>query len=199
MKSESSKRVDEVIAKGAKAVLKEKGFKKSGRSFYKEDGNFIQSVAFQTSQYNNPEDVKFSVNLNIVLPYFHEKWTNTPTPNNPSTAAAIISKRLGGEHWWNISLEADFAVIAEEVSNLLANQGLPFLEENSGIDKIITLVSSSAKPVYTDYDSKIVLAIIYSYLGKNDQAKATIDNLKSTNKVKAFKETIELIEDRLQW
>ncbi len=198
MKSESSKRIDEVITKGAKAVLKQRGFKKSGRSFYKEDGDFVQSIEFQSSQNNNPERADFAVNLNIVLPYFHEKWTNTPTPKNPAKAAAIISTRLGGERWWHITLETDLEVIAKEINDLLSSQGLPFLEENSDINNIIALVNSNAKPAYTAYNPKIVSAIIHSYLGEYAQAKVAIDNLKSTNKVKAFDKTIELIENRLQ-
>ena len=43
----------------------------------------IQVVNFQTTWLNTPEEARFAINLNVILPFNHEKWAGQPPPKKP--------------------------------------------------------------------------------------------------------------------
>jgi len=204
VKSDSSKKIDEVISVGVKQYLKDSGYKKSGRCFSKEGDDFIFVIDFQSSQYNEPSNAKFTINVDVVFPYFHEKWTNTPLPKNLSKAAKLISRRIGhlmpegSDYWWEVHPDSNAQEIGSEVQRALSNYALPFLQEIDSLNKALELVGSGTKPPYSMYNPDIITAIIHSYNGNIVLARSVLDELREKNKVKNFAKTIELISERLE-
>ena len=141
--SETSRLIDSIIAAGPAALLKDRGFRKSARSFHAQAGDLFQVVQFQASMWNTPDSARFTINLNIVLPFFHEKWTGKPFPKNPGSAAPIITQRIGllmagkTDHWWEISPESDVPSVARDVSTALSTHGLPFLDQHTSLDLLL--------------------------------------------------------------
>ena len=204
MKSDSSKKIDEIISEGTKKYLKDNGYKKLVRCFSKESDDFIFVIDFQSSQYNDPSSAKFTINVNVVFPYFHEKWTNTLLPKNRSKAAALISRRIGHlmpegcDYWWEVHSDSNAQNLGSEVQKVLSTYALPFFQEIDSIDKALELVGSGEKPPYSMYSPDIIAAIIHSYKGNVDLARSVLDDLHAKNKVKNFTKTIEIISERLE-
>ena len=203
VKSDSSNKIDEVISEGPTKYLKDNGYKKSGRCFSKEGDDFIFVIDFQSSQYNDPSSAKFTINVDVVFPYFHEKWTNTPLPNNLSKAAKLISRRIGHlmpevcDYWWEVHSDSNAQELGSEVQKVLSTYALPFFQEIDGINKALELVGSGAKPPYSMYSPDIIAAIIHAYKGDIDLVRSVLDDLRAKNKVKNFTKTIELISERI--
>ena len=204
VKSDSSKKIDEVISEGTKQYLKENGFRKTGRCFYKSGDIFIYVIDFQSSQYNDPTSAKFTINVNVVFPYFHEKWTNTPLPKNPSKAAAVISRRVGhlmndnGDSWWEVSSETNAQELGMDIRKILSSSALPFLLEIDSVNKVLELVRNGEKPAFSMYNPDIITAIMHKYNGNKDLARKVLGELRAKNKVKNFTKTIELISEHLE-
>ena len=204
MKSDSSKKIDEVIFEGAKKYLKDNGYKKSGRCFYKQGEEFVFVIDFQSSQFNDPSSAKFTINVDVVFPYFHEKWTNTPLPKNLCKAAKLVSRRIGHlmpagcDYWWEVHPDLNAQKLGSEIQNVLSTYALPFFQEIDNINKALELVESGAKPPYSMYNPDIIAAIIHSYQGNIDLVRSVLDDLLAKNKVKNFTKTIELISERLE-
>ena len=204
MKSESSKKIDAIIAENPKKYLKEQDYKKSGRYFFKEVNELIHTIDFQASKHNIPVEANFTINTGIVFPYFHEKWTGTPLPKNIGRSATLIHRRVGHlmtegkDFWWTVTPETNVNDVGIEIQQHLQNLIIPFLEPINTIDKCLELINSKTTPRYSMYNPDIIKAIIYNYKGNTQQSKSIITELRKTNKVKSFEQTIDIISERLK-
>src|SRR5262249_25392749 len=109
IKSETSRLIDQIIATGPAPLLKERGYRQLARSFNAATDGLYKVVQFQSSMWNTPDSARFTSNLMIALPYFHEKWKGQPFPKNPGSAAPILSQRIGHlmpekqDYWWKVT------------------------------------------------------------------------------------------------
>src|SRR5262245_21969112 len=131
VKSATSRVVDTIIALGPGPLLSSCGYRKFGRSFHVQDSAVFKIVQFQSSMWNTPRSGRFTVNLNIALPYYHEIWTGTPFPKNPGSGALIVQQRIGHlmpikqDFWWKVTPKSNAARIGSAVASALRNYGLP--------------------------------------------------------------------------
>ena len=203
-KSPSSKAVDAVIQGEVKTFLKSEGFRKSGRTFYRRKGEMIQVVYFPTSWLNTPDEAQFSVNLDVVLPYYHEKWTGQPLPKNPSSAAAICSQRLGfllpegTDKWWIVTPSMDYAPLSRELAELIRSMGLPYLDKAADLHFLRESLGSEKHFPGMLQSQPLAFAILLCYLGRKDVARSVLDATRSSNRFDGFGETIDLIQSRLE-
>nr|WP_086940652.1 DUF4304 domain-containing protein [Thaumasiovibrio occultus] len=138
--SEIGKRIDQVVKEGLSKVMKENGFKKSGRTFLKETQDGWKIVNIQASSGNLGADGKFAINLGIINNEIAEK-SGLNIPSKPKEYDAIVRERLGklvhGEdYWWEISDQTDISSLAKEITETMSGYGFPWLHKYSNIKDI---------------------------------------------------------------
>jgi hypothetical protein len=138
--SEIGKRIDQVIKEGLSKVMKENGFKKSGRTFLKETEDGWQIVNIQASSGNLGADGKFAINLGIINNAISEK-SGLNIPSKPKEYDSTVRERLGtlvhGEdYWWEISDQTDISSLAKEITETMFGYGFPWLQKYSNIKDI---------------------------------------------------------------
>jgi hypothetical protein len=202
-KSPSSKAVDAVIQGKVKSILKSEEFKKSGRSFHRQKGEVLQVVNFQTTWLNTPDEAQFTINLNVVLPFYHEKWTGQPLPKDPGSAAAVCSRRLGHilpegtDRWWTVTPSTDFAAVSHEVAELIRSVGLPYLEKVANLQYLCEKLGSGKHFPGMLMNQPLAFAILLCHLGREGEARRVIDETRRKNRAEGFCKTIDQIQERL--
>jgi hypothetical protein len=202
-KSPSSKTVDAVVQGDVKSFLKSEGFKKSGRTFHRQNGEMLQVVNFQTTWLNTPDEAQFTINLNVVLPFYHEKWTGQQVPKNPGSAAAICSRRLGHilpegtDRWWTVTPSTDCAAVSREVAELICAVGLPYLEKAANLQYLCEKLGSGKHFPGMLMSQPLAFAILLCHLGREEEAIRVIDETRRKNRAEGFGKTIDLIHERL--
>jgi Domain of unknown function (DUF4304) len=202
LRSESSRLVDAAIAAGPAPLLKAAGYRKLARSFHAHAAPFTTVVHFQASMWNSPASARFTVNLNIVLPFFHEKWTGQPFPKNPASAAPVASQRIGQlmpeklDHWWEVASGYGIDGIASQLSSALSDFGLPFLDRYSNLDLLVQEVQDKSA-TYRVGNPDLCLAILLSYRGEVSKAVRVLEALQQRTSHEGFAATIRTIAHRL--
>lgn len=167
---------------------------KSGRSFFRKRGEFFEAIYFQSSWLNTPQEACFYVNLHITLPFFHEIWTGGEFPKNAGSAANLVQVRLNKVLpdmakgiCYEVTPETEPAPIAEEISQLLIDYGLPYLDDRASIDWMLKSVEGKTKGSQTaqygiPYPPIVVNAILHAYQGRVNEAEEAIVLAKQTEK-----------------
>lgn len=204
-KSPSSKAVDSVIQGKVKSFLKSEEFRKLGRTFHRPNGEVIQVVNFQTSWLNTPALAEFTVNLNVVLPFFHEMWTGRPLPRNPGSAAEICSFRLGQllpektDKWWTVTPSTDCAFLSCEIAEIIRSVGLPLLAKTSDLQYLCEKLSSDKHVPGVLYNQSLTCAILLCYLGRINEARNILNEARrKKHHFSGYYELINVIEERLE-
>src|SRR5439155_20829431 len=110
---------------GPAAPLKSLGYKKIGRTFFKVDDGLYKVIGTQADKWNSPEKARFTFNLNVVLPFFHETYLGKPFPRDPGTAAWLTTERIGfvtpenRDLWWTVTPGKENPAVAESVTAAL--------------------------------------------------------------------------------
>jgi Domain of unknown function (DUF4304) len=125
----------------AKAILKEAGFKRAGKLFFKRVDDVWLLVEFQLSRDAvGPDALKFAVNLGA----YSIRVGRTGGPDleesqHPAFPMVHVRNRLGAgasDRWWLVQSEAEAEAAASEVGTLLRGEGLAWLESMDANDKI---------------------------------------------------------------
>ena len=202
-KSPSSKAVEAVIRGEVKSFLESEEFKKSGRSFHRQKDELLQVVNFQTTRLNTPDEAQFTINLNVVLPFYHEKWTGQPLPKNPGSAAAICSRRLGHilpdgtDRWWTVTPSTDCAAVSREVAELICAVGLLYLEKAANLQYLCEKLGSGKHFPGMLMSQPLAFAILLCHLGREKEARRVIAETRRKNRAEGFGKTIDQIQERL--
>ena len=117
----SSKALDILIGQALVPALRDRSFKRSGRTFTRLSGDLYHCVHVQASKWNTPEEAEFAVNLRVIWPRWHEIWVGKPVPSKPASSAPIADERVGNlfygrDHWWRIHPDADIESLGGEVA-----------------------------------------------------------------------------------
>ena len=132
--SDIAKRIDEVTRLGLAAPLKAAGFRKSARTFHRDDGDSIAVINVQASQGNLGGAGKFTLNLGRYIPAIEQVLGHAPLTAAPKEYDCTVRKRIGNlmpaqrDHWWELDANTSLDLLAAEVAAALTNHGLPWLE-----------------------------------------------------------------------
>jgi hypothetical protein len=96
-----------------------------------------------------------------------------------------------------VTKDADPEAIGSEVVKLLSEQGLPWLSRFSGVSDIADFVNSDPARQYLHGRLGLTRAIVSHCRGQIIQARDFLEVLKQENKVRAYNETIAVIEARM--
>jgi len=203
-RSPSSRAVGEVIRIGPAPMLKARGYRRTARTFFQHEGELYKVVNFQASRWNSPDCAEFTVDLSVVLPFFHEMWTGRTFPRNPGSAAPMVQERIGTlmptgrDHWWEVRAEVNVSAVAEEVRESLEKYGLPYLDSNASTVALMErLESGLALPGVLPPHPLLCRAILLTYYGCLQEAGEAIRSLAQSNTHEGFGQTIIAIAGRL--
>jgi hypothetical protein len=204
MKSETSRLIDQIIKTGPAPLLKEAGYRKLARSFHADAGGLFKVVQFQASMWNTPDSARFTVNLIITLPCFHEKCIGQPFPKNPGSAAPVLSQRIGDlmperrDFWWEVAPTSDVGHIASHLTQALSEGGLPFLNRHANIQALTEAAERKGAMRLVPMNPELCLAILLSFQGKTAEAARVVQDLARNNTHAGFADTIAEIAGRLE-
>ena len=153
VKIDFKKKLDE-ISKSIHPILKEKGFKKRGRTFNKDlENGLIQVVNFQMSKFYNHYEREFTVNLGVFIKEIYDLQYDKKTFIQEYDCR--YRNRLGNidnetDVWWNLNIKDSYN-IKNEIKELIKDKGFNWFEKLSSRDKIIKSLEKENK----SYKSKI--------------------------------------------
>lgn len=207
-KSITSKLIDQIVGILGRDILGPAGYERKGRSFSQLAGQLYKVVHIQASMLNTPDSAQFAINLNIVLPYFHEIWTNKPFPSNPASGTSILGQRLGmvmpdrSDHWWRIAPDSDIVFLAHEVASQLKTYGLPFLDRLANVDYMLAILKSGRTQDIVGSGillaAPVVRSILLASIGQRAEAKRILTECRQSQPHVPLAQTAILIEHRLK-
>ena len=202
--SPSSKAIDSTIAAGPRELLRSCGFRKMSRLFSRQTNDIYHVVDFQASQFNDPDDASFTVNVGVTHPGLHETYCGRPFPTNPGTAVHAISIRLGRlipsqqtDLWWDVSPDTDVTALGESIASLLRAHALPFLDTFGSVTDVLDALSTNPERFGVGKESQVFEAILHSVTGSADEAEAVFAELLAGKSSEGFKNTVQIIRQEL--
>lgn len=144
-KLELQVKVDDIIKVSINPLLKELGFKKSSRNFYKEVGNFGLCFNIQSSIYNDENEVRFTFNTGIVFPDIYELFYDLKLSKFPKEYDCIQRRRIGSlmntsDYWYIIKKDTNLTNVHEEVKLHMEEYVIPYFLKFNCNENIFDLI-----------------------------------------------------------
>lgn len=137
--SEIAKRIEGVVRAGLAPLLKGKGFRKKGGSYYRSDGGGVVSVVnVQLSQGNSANEGRFTLNLGKYFPAVAQLEGMASDLEFPKEYECTVRRRIGElmpghtDHWWRIDAATDEVVMAQQLVEAARDLALPWLNSLRG-------------------------------------------------------------------
>ena len=197
------KRLTRIINSSIAPILKENAYKKSKRNFCKEEELFYRVVTTQASVWGSKGAGRFTLNLNIAFPPFHELWTNKEFPKSIFSAAFIVQQRIGRltpnnkDLWWDVANDEEEELATKELKEVFIEFGLPFIEKFDLDIFQKNLNKKSISELGTMYNHDVIRASVLNSQGKIIDAKEVLDEAMLKTQNAGFKETLKTIKHRL--
>jgi hypothetical protein len=151
---------DEVTKKGLTPLLKADGYKKKGSNFRKDPTpTVLWLVNVQSSQWNNPTDGNFTINLGIFhrdLAALHDMLSGI---QNPLTRHCLVQSNLGT---WSLDSKTDLDALANAIAESWRLNGRKWMEHFSSLIETRTF--------FVDEQKTYFLAAMASHVLKEDNA-----------------------------
>ncbi|KPJ91600.1 MAG: hypothetical protein AMJ53_11285 [Gammaproteobacteria bacterium SG8_11] len=140
--SEIAKRIDAIIKEGLAPLLKNNGFKKKARNFYREYSDRVEVINVQASQWNEGNEGKFTINVGVYYPEISKILEAPPVSGAPKEYDCTVRERIGlltpenKDHWWHIDGSVNDLEVAENVANQVEKICFPWLSEMSDLENV---------------------------------------------------------------
>lgn len=172
---EPSDAINQVVALHIAPILKEKGFKKLGRTWVKDLTDYSFIINVQASRWNNSDvDAAFTINYGIYVPSIYPLLFGNQKPKSPKEYDCVLRKRVvesnKKEIWWNAYNYDDITKLGQEIELEVTNQCLGFFGKIRSLVDILSLVQPSLAEGAPW--SLLAGALIYAELGNTKQADA---------------------------
>ena len=170
--SEIAKRIDTIIKEGLAPLLKNSGFKKKARNFYREFENRIEVINVQASQWNEGNEGQFTINVGVYYPDISEITDAPPVKGMPKEYDCTVRERIGlltpenQDKWWKVDGSVNDQEIAENVAYKVKELCLPWLSEMSDLEKVKNYITNKLP---------FVAAGIALFQGNHGEASALIE------------------------
>lgn len=145
-------------------TLKLHGYKKLRTKFSKSKEDVLSIIQFQKDKRSPSNVCRFTINLAIVVECLHPEWRGHLTRADAFDGNLQI--RLGrlmpepDDVWWEITEETDIELLKKELTELINNLAIPYLEKYSNKVNLIQLWESGESPGITDFQRKDFLTEI---------------------------------------
>ena len=153
MKSTALKNEYEGVLRSVDSLLKSRGFKRRGQVFRLfSDGN-CGIVEFQKSDKSSEDRLMFTINLGVVSGEL--LGADPATEKSLGSIDAHLRQRVGmlmpdrPDKWWVLESSTNAEALADELTNLLSERAVPFIQEYLSTDSLIALWEAGQSPGLT--------------------------------------------------
>ncbi len=174
----ANKLVDDVIRMGLHPTLKNAGYTKQGRTFYRGDDP-VRVVNVQSNRWNTADEAKFTINLGLFFPAV--SLVSPPSPpfkGKPKEYDCTLRTRIGKlippyqDRWWTISPASEIVVISDDLVDAWNRYGAEWMERCSQLP--------AAREEAIKWGHKMLPAAISLALGEGAKAEAYFGQLIQT-------------------
>ena len=130
------------------------GFSRRGFILRKMANGNTAIIEFQRSTKSNQRETRFTINLGVICKDILDE--GQPTPAQASSANAHLRQRIGvllpgrPDKWWVIEPKTDVDALEAEVSNLIVEVAVPYLEPYLDSNALAELWASGKSPGLTE-------------------------------------------------
>jgi len=135
-----AKQIKTVVDRSLAPLLKQAGFHKKSTHFSRKDGEALQVINVQSSQWNNVSSAKFTLNIGVHFARVAGMLYGTdPMPSPPKEVFCLLRTRVGmimpagTDHWWIVTPDTNVDAVSTELSSAWSDCISPWLEKNKTI------------------------------------------------------------------
>lgn len=137
------------------AMLKPRGFRKTGQSFYRTKGQSTQVANFQRSQWrlSREHPISFTINVRLMLPGLSAP-SDTERPKFSHWDFDIRIGRLDPGHdrdiWWDLGNRSDVEAAWRDVEQRITRDVLPVFDSATTIEGLAQIARNHRQYVYVE-------------------------------------------------
>lgn len=175
-RSPSSLMIDRVLSCQPNALLRAAGFRKGGRSSWRERGGILHIVNIQASWLNTPDKADFTINIQVTFTGYHEMAYGQSAPKNPAATLPMWDRRIADlmsercDRWWRVTGETEPSIPGAEVAEAIERFGLPYLDQYDGFEAIVARLDRDLEADPPPWEPVRDCAILAWHL--NDRSRA---------------------------
>lgn len=149
-----SELIDEMVKLYLAPTLKEHGFKKKAFSFSRNNGELVEVISVQKSQWNDSYSAKFCINLGVHWPVVHQHLGrpafNPPPKENDCSLRVRLGKLFdeGNDYWWEVSTKTNLEALGADAVRKANEFGIPWLNRACSLEEAATLAHPSERIVF---------------------------------------------------
>lgn len=166
-----ARRIDKLIKSALVPMLEPLGFSRKARNFWRRQPSFIGVVNLQGNKWNEGDSGSFTLNFGVYFPEL-AKVLGAAVCDSPDEAECHVRERGGmlldppGDRWWELGPGRDEVAVAEEVSALVKERGLRWIDDHADCMRLSETLLAQ-RPV--------LRAAILHVSGQSPQAAALIE------------------------
>jgi hypothetical protein len=142
--SEIAKKITAVVDEGLSSLLKKEGFRKRSISYYRTDGDVIQVVTVQSSQWHFGDSGRFRVNFGVHFPAVAKVLDGSdPMPEFPREPYCLLRAAWSfPDRWWTVDPTTDVTLIADKLRAYWQEVVWPWLKTNKSLPEAAATLES---------------------------------------------------------
>jgi hypothetical protein len=184
------KLLEQLLSEWVTPVLKERGFRKVGLSYEKDEAEAIVVVGYQRSRDRGDCD-RFTVNLAVASKRvfsFEDHRTSKRTPVELCHWRMRLGRTLeeSADTWWELCSAADVSAVGQEQQALLKTKALPILRKTASDEALREQWKKGKAPGLTELERLMNLSVLLSGPEHRDEQRAVIAELKDLAGRKGF-------------
>jgi hypothetical protein len=143
--SHPSEMIDELVKTHLKPALKELGFKCKTPTFFRKNGELVEIISLQKSQWNDAGEAQFTINLGVYWPNVQETLGRVCKTLPPKEYECTLRQRLGPlfdegkDYWWRVNPISDIQAIGKDVVEKVRGFALPWLIRATSLDDAVKM------------------------------------------------------------
>ncbi len=133
-----TKLIDAFVRDHLSPYLKELGFRKSARRFWRDQGELVEVISVWKDSYNDAWEGGFAIELGVYWKKYQEELGGHYAAETMPPAHCLLEHRLTkdmekiNDYWWKFKPNVDLGALTNEVISDLENQGFPWLKSRHG-------------------------------------------------------------------
>ena len=195
----------EVSTRIAKA-FKSEGFRRQAPHLWREQGDLVNVINFQASQWGSASAGSFTINLASTNRPLYSTWTGRAFPANPATATWPVHTRIGAlaggaDLWWDVDESTDAAALAERIVDSFHHGILEWFAEYPSLAALESGLSTFRQygdvPGVHEAQVPLIQAIIKHQAGDLPGSSRFLAIATVAAQGKPFAEVVSVISERL--
>lgn len=196
--SDIGKEIAGIVDASLTPLLKERGFRRRRNNFYRSDGNGLQVVTVQSSQWNYGNSGKFRVNFGVHFPEVAKVLQGSdPMPTSPTETYCLLRAIWSfPDRWWTVDSATITANLVLALGAYWSEIVWPWLESNKRLPE-------AAKTLESQPIGRVAAAAARLVLGEREEGvrlvKMCIADFENAIQAQSsYPENVKLITSQLR-